>query len=52
MAVNAIKILVLGSGMVARPCVEYLLRDPNNIVTIGKKTLTLYLRDHNLLTNI
>lgn len=30
------KILVLGSGMVARPCVEYLVRNPKNIVTIGK----------------
>lgn len=30
------KILVLGSGMVARPCVEYLVRDPKNEVTIGK----------------
>lgn len=38
MAVNAIKILVLGSGMVARPCVEYLLRNPKNNVTIGKET--------------
>ena len=32
----AIKILVLGSGMVARPCVEYLVRDPKNHVTVGK----------------
>ncbi len=30
------KILVLGSGMVARPCVEYLVRDPKNNVTVGK----------------
>ena len=30
------KILVLGSGMVARPCVEYLVRNPNNNVTVGK----------------
>ncbi len=29
------KILVLGSGMVARPCVEYLVRDPKNEITIG-----------------
>ena len=29
------KILVLGSGMVARPCVEYLIRNPENEVTIG-----------------
>ncbi len=31
------KILVLGSGMVARPCVEYLLRDPQNEVTVGQR---------------
>jgi saccharopine dehydrogenase (NADP+, L-glutamate forming) len=31
------KILVLGSGMVAPPCVEYLMRSPNNEVTIGKQ---------------
>lgn len=34
------KILVLGSGMVARPCVEYLLRDPKNNVTIACRTLS------------
>ena len=31
-----IKILVLGSGMVARPCVEYLVKDSKNNVTVGK----------------
>lgn len=30
------KILLLGSGFVARPCLEYLIRDPSNQVTIGK----------------
>jgi saccharopine dehydrogenase (NADP+, L-glutamate forming) len=30
------KILVLGSGMVARPCVEYLTRNPINEITVGK----------------
>lgn len=30
-----IKILVLGSGMVARPCVEYLVRDSKSHVTVG-----------------
>lgn len=30
------KILVLGSGMVAAPCVEYLLRNEKNHITIGK----------------
>lgn len=29
------KVLVLGSGMVAKPCVNYLLRDPRNSLTIG-----------------
>ena len=33
---TATKILVLGSGMVARPCVEYLVRNPKNQVTIGE----------------
>ena len=40
MAVNNIKILVLGSGMVARPCIEYLLRNPKNNVTVGKSSLS------------
>lgn len=30
------KILVLGSGMVAPPCVEYLVRNPKNRVTVGE----------------
>lgn len=30
------KILVLGSDMVAKPCVDYLLRDPNNNLTVGE----------------
>lgn len=30
------KILVLGSGMVARPCVEYLVRDSKNEITVGQ----------------
>ncbi|KAK4693908.1 hypothetical protein P7C71_g3577, partial [Lecanoromycetidae sp. Uapishka_2] len=34
-----IKILVLGSGMVARPCVEYLVRDSKNHVTVACRTL-------------
>ncbi|KAI9767926.1 MAG: hypothetical protein M1840_005419 [Geoglossum simile] len=34
------KILVLGSGMVARPCVEYLVRDTRNEVTVACRTLT------------
>ncbi|KAF2646982.1 Saccharopine dehydrogenase [Lophiostoma macrostomum CBS 122681] len=31
------KILVLGSGMVAPPCLEYLSRSPRNRITLGKK---------------
>ncbi|MCJ1268275.1 hypothetical protein MMC22_008162 [Lobaria immixta] len=34
------KILVLGSGMVARPCVEYLVRNPKNNVTVACGTLS------------
>lgn len=30
------KVLLLGSGFVARPCAEYLVRDPSNHLTIGK----------------
>ena len=30
------KILVLGSGLVAKPCVDYLLRDTKNDLTIGE----------------
>ncbi|SCO77331.1 uncharacterized protein FRV6_01543 [Fusarium oxysporum] len=30
------KILALGSGMVAKPCVDYLLRDKKNVLTIAK----------------
>ncbi|RSL46753.1 hypothetical protein CEP54_013698 [Fusarium duplospermum] len=33
------KILVLGSGMVAKPCVDYLLRDERNILTVACRTL-------------
>lgn len=29
------KILLLGSGFVARPCAEYVARDPSNTLTIG-----------------
>ncbi len=31
------KILVLGSGLVAKPCVDYLLRDANNELTVGEE---------------
>lgn len=30
------KVLLLGSGFVARPCAEYVVRDPSNQLTIGK----------------
>ncbi|KAH7155784.1 Saccharopine dehydrogenase-domain-containing protein [Dactylonectria estremocensis] len=29
------KILILGSGMVAKPCLDYLLRNDSNILTVG-----------------
>ena len=29
------KVLLLGSGFVARPCAEYIVRDPRNELTIG-----------------
>jgi saccharopine dehydrogenase-like NADP-dependent oxidoreductase len=32
---TAKNILILGSGMVAKPCVDYLLRSPTNNLTIG-----------------
>lgn len=35
-------ILVLGSGMVAWPCVEYLVRNSKNKITIGILSLKLY----------
>ncbi|KAI9830160.1 MAG: hypothetical protein M1819_005837 [Sarea resinae] len=34
------KILVLGSGMVARPCVEYLTRNEKNEITVACRTLS------------
>lgn len=33
------KILLLGSGFVARPCAEYLMRDPSNYLTIACRSL-------------
>lgn len=30
------KVLLLGSGFVARPCAEYIVRDPSNKLTIGE----------------
>ncbi|KAF7316341.1 Saccharopine dehydrogenase [Mycena indigotica] len=34
------QILVLGAGFVARPCVEYLAREPSNKITIACRTLS------------
>ncbi|RCI06831.1 hypothetical protein CU098_013936, partial [Rhizopus stolonifer] len=33
------KILLLGSGFVAAPCVEYLARKPENKITIASRRL-------------
>lgn len=33
------KVLLLGSGFVARPCAEYIVRDPTNELTIGEHSL-------------
>ncbi|PVH98077.1 Saccharopine dehydrogenase [Periconia macrospinosa] len=38
-SVDLMKILVLGSGMVAPPCLEYLSRNPKNQITLGCRTL-------------
>ena len=32
------KVLLLGSGFVARPCAEYVVRDPSNELTVGKSS--------------
>jgi saccharopine dehydrogenase (NADP+, L-glutamate forming) len=37
------KILVLGSGMVASPCLEYLSRNPRNRITLGNTSFPDYL---------
>ncbi|KAF5678464.1 saccharopine dehydrogenase [Fusarium circinatum] len=34
------RILISGSGMVAKPCVDYLLRNKNNVLTIACRTLS------------
>lgn len=38
---GTVKILVLGSGMVAPPCVEFLVRQPTNLVTVGTPSLAV-----------
>jgi hypothetical protein len=35
------RILVLGSGMVAPPCIEYLTRNPQNGLAVGK-TISIF----------
>jgi hypothetical protein len=49
---KAKKVLLLGSGFVARPCAEYLVRDPSNELTVG--TLQFHARptSTNLVTCI
>ena len=40
------RILLLGAGAVARPCAEYVTRQPENILTVGTSTLVCFmLRD-------
>ncbi|KAL4066639.1 Saccharopine dehydrogenase-domain-containing protein [Scleroderma citrinum] len=34
------KVLLLGAGLVSRPCAEYILRDPTNELTIACRTLS------------
>lgn len=38
------KILVFGSGAMAPPCVEYLVRNHNNSVTVGESYMPEALR--------
>ncbi|KAL6714302.1 hypothetical protein ACLMJK_007725 [Lecanora helva] len=37
---SSTRILVLGSGMVAPPCIEYLLRNEKNTITVACRTLS------------
>jgi spermidine synthase len=37
------KVLLLGSGFVARPCAEYIIRDPSNKLTIGMRIIIIRL---------
>lgn len=36
------KVLLLGSGFVARPCAEYIVRNPSNKLTIGVSAFSIY----------
>ncbi len=36
------RVLLLGSGFVARPCAEYIVRNPENELTIGKLPIQKY----------
>jgi len=35
------KVLLLGAGLVSRPCAEYILRDPTNELTIGEISIIM-----------
>jgi len=43
------KVLLLGSGFVARPCAEYIVRNPLNELTIGKRTTLVCLHHGSLM---
>ena len=43
------KVLLLGSGFVARPCAEYVVRNPLNELTIGEACKLIHMSSH--LTN-
>ena len=43
------KVLLLGSGFVARPCAEYIVRNPLNELTIGKRTTWVCLHHGSLM---
>lgn len=37
------KVLLLGSGFVARPCAEYIVRDPSSELTVGERIFSIHL---------
>ena len=43
---SSIRVLVLGSGMVAPPCVQYLLRNEQNNITVGEYNFSIALGFH------
>ncbi|KAK0651408.1 saccharopine dehydrogenase [Cercophora newfieldiana] len=49
------KILILGSGLVAKPCVDYLLRNPHNQLSIGTRdppTLDPLIASHDVVVSL